>query len=142
MSDYEPYAMPKKTRLTLAIIALSLLLIVVLWLIFRSSSSELNKIVNMLNDFGYSFVVDDLFIAYDNDNISIAEALQNAELDDAVEASLSAGFPSDVHKTGGVTLILANDNGDVITVFVLDGEPELCFIQTENGAIKSLNGGA
>ena len=138
MSDYEPYVMTKKTRLTLMIVALLLLFLVVLWLIFRSSNSELKIIADRINSFGYSFTADDLLVAYDNSNTSIASVLDGVDLDNAVRVSREAGFSSDVDKVGGVTLILANDGDDIITLYLVDGEIELCFVQTIDGDAVSI----
>ncbi|HWR24199.1 MAG TPA: hypothetical protein VN366_12055, partial [Feifaniaceae bacterium] len=66
--------------------------------------------------------------------------LSGAELDAAISASKETGFPSDVNKTGDVTLIMANAGGDdVITLYLVNGEIELAFVQvTGSDAIKAL----
>ena len=137
---YTPYSMNKKTRLTLLGIAAGLLLLAVLWLVFRSSASSLNAVAKQINSYGYGFIADDLVIAYDNADTSIADVLDGIDLEDAVQASREAGFPSDVQRTGGVTLMLAEDDfGGVVTIYLVDGEIELCFVQTTDGGIAALN---
>ena len=133
-----PYTMPKKTRYIMLGVAAGLLLLVVIWFIFRSSSYGLNEVANKINAYGYSFLPDDLFLAYDNADTSIADILEDVDLTLAVEASRKAGFPSDVYKNGGVTLILANSGSDIVTVYLVDGEIELCFIQTTDGNVRAL----
>ena len=135
----EPYAMTKKTRTVLLAVAASLLFLVVLWIIFRSGGSSLKKVADEINKFGYNFTADDMLIAYDNSNASIAEVLDDVDLSEAVEASIKAGFPSDVNKIGGVTLILANDGNDIVTVYLVDGKIELCFVQTMGGNVAAIN---
>lgn len=135
----EPYTMTKKTRLALLIVAISLLVLVLLWFIFRAPMSSLNKVADAINKFGYDFTADDLLVTYDNAETSISAVLNDVDLSDAVQASKQAGFSSDVSKTGGVTLILASSGDDVITVYLLDGEIELCFIQRPGGEVAAIN---
>ena len=133
-----PYTMPKKTRYIMLGVAAGLLLLVVIWFIFRSSAYGLNEVAEKINSYGYSFLSDDLFVAYDNADTSIADVMEDVDLTSAVEASRMAGFSSDVYKRGGVTLILANSGDDIVTVYLVDGEIELCFIQTTNGNVRAL----
>ena len=138
--SFSQYSMDKKTRLTLLCVAAGLLLLAVLWLVFRSPSSSLNIVANKINAYGYSFLPDDLLIAYDNANTSIADVLEGVDLEEAAQASREAGFPSDVNRIGGVTLMLAEDpDGDIITIYLVDGEIELCFAQTADGGIAAIN---
>lgn len=138
MLENTPYRMDKKTRYIMLSVAAALVLLAVLWAVFRAPSGALYTVANKINSFGYSFVPDDLLIAYDNANISIAEVMEGVDLEKAVEASRESGFPSDVDKVGGVTLILANDEGNIVTVYLVDGEIELGFIQTADARVAAL----
>ncbi|NCB31326.1 MAG: hypothetical protein EOM66_07960 [Clostridia bacterium] len=95
----------------------------------------------MLRTRGYTVEAEQLYNAGSFEGQSIGQALSGVNLEDAVAASMAGGFPSDVNKTGNVTLLLcALGNQDVITLFVLDGEAELCFIQPLlGGALKPLD---
>lgn len=85
----------------------------------------------LLRDRGYTVEVDQLYNAGSFPNQSIRGALEGIDLQQAVEASLAGGFPSRVEQIGDVELLLcAMQNQDVITIFLLDGEVELCFVQS------------
>lgn len=94
----------------------------------------------LLREAGYTVEAEQLYNAGSFPDQSIAGALSNVDLDEAVAASLSGGFPSRVEQVGDVALLLcALENQDVITIFLLNGEPELCFVQPlSGGALKVL----
>ncbi len=94
----------------------------------------------LLRDAGYTVEADQLYNAGSFPDQSIAGALSGISLDEAVAASRAGGFPSRVEQVGDVTLLLcALENQDVITIFLLNGEPELCFVQSlSGGGLKTL----
>ena len=96
----------------------------------------------MLRARGYTVKADQLYNAGSFAGQSIAEVLSGVKLEEAVAASLAGGFPSRVDQAGEVTLLLcALGNQDVITLFLLDGEAELCFVQPlPSGDLKPLAG--
>jgi len=98
-------------------------------------------LVDMLRSRGYSLTSDQLYHAGDFPAATIQDVLNGVELQEAVEASLAGGFPSRVDAAGDVTLLLCTlGNGDVITLFLLDGEAELCFLQSLNdGSARPLD---
>lgn len=95
----------------------------------------------MLRERGYTVQADQLYNAGSFENQSISKALSGVNLEEAVTASLAGGFPSRVDRTGDVTLLLcALGNRDVITIFLLNGQAELCFVQPLwGGALKPLD---
>ena len=89
------------------------------------------EICNRLSEYGYSLEFDDIFVSGESERTSIRALLSEVDLTAAVEASLQAGFPSDIDTVGEVVVLLAAlDEERVITIYTLDGEMQLCFIQT------------
>lgn len=133
-----------KTRRVVFAVALCIIVLCTVWMLVRGTTSERNKVCGMLNEYGYSFYEDDLLIAFDSADTTIKEVLADnteADMEKAVSVSKQAGFRSDVEKRGGVTLMLAHDGTDVITLYLVDGEAELCFIETQDNEIKPLGEG-
>ncbi len=118
-----------------AVLALALLL-------WRGLPAEhpYEHVAALLRDAGYTVEAEQLYNAGSFPDQSIAGALSGISLDEAVAASLAGGFPSRVEQVGDVTLLLcALENEDVITIFLLNDEPELCFVQPLlGGALKTL----
>ncbi len=125
--------MQKRAKIILLASAAALLLAAAVLSFKTARTGERAKIIEKLNSFGYDFRFDDLFLAGDSSLGSIRSMLpEGLDLSEAVSASKSSGFASDIDKTGEIALLLADaGGGNVITVFVLDGEIELCFIQVE-----------
>ncbi len=99
------------------------------------NNDEITKILTRLSGFGYYLSDESLYIQGDYPNMTIASMLQGIDLEEAVAASKKAGFPSRIDKQGDVVLILAaTREQDVITLYMLDGEMELCFIQRPNSS--------
>ena len=131
----------KNTKTALAIFAASVLLLCIIWAFTRGRNTERNRICDFLAQYGYQATEDDLLFAYDERDTSIGKALDiadEAELNRLIDASKAGGFPSDTEKIGGVTLILAHFGEDTVYMYMLDGEFELCFVQTNSGEIKKL----
>lgn len=120
----------KRAKRTVLLIA-AVLLGLAIWLLTSANrDDELQKITDTLKTFGYMVYDDELYIAGDYPDTTIAALLGEVDLEAAAAASRAAGFPSDVHKRGDVVPILAAmRGGDVITLYMLNGEMELCFIQ-------------
>lgn len=125
--------MTKRTKFILITAACVLLLIAAALSYKTSQTGERSKIASKLRGFGYDLSFDDLYLAGSAKNGSIRELLpEGLDLSDAVAASVSSGFPSDVDQTGEIALLLAEiGKDDVLTIFVRNGEIELCFIQTQ-----------
>jgi len=128
----------QKTRQTVLIAAIVILLLCVIWTFTRGRSSERSRICAFLAEYGYDCTDEDLLFAYDEKNTSIRTALgmTDMELEPCVNASRNAGFPSDVDKTCSVTLILYSDGTDTVYMYMADGEPELVFTEDRDGNIK------
>lgn len=132
-----------KTRRIILISATAIIILCIVWYIVFGSNSEMSRIASFLRNYGYDIYEDELLIAYDNANTTIAEVLQSsnateADIQNAVNASKQKGFSSDIQRRGGVTLILANCEGDTVTLYLVDGEKELCFVQGADSTIKPL----
>ncbi|NLB61024.1 MAG: hypothetical protein GX802_01145 [Clostridiales bacterium] len=127
----------KRIQTILIISACAVLVLAIVWAFTRGSNSELKPITDKINSLGYSFHPDDLFIAYDNSNTTIAEVIaeneetqvNEKELEKIIAESKAYGFDSDIKKRGGVTLILAREGTKVIICYLVDGEIELLFTQ-------------
>ncbi len=117
----------------------ALLLIAAVWSLFLSGGAGAALAAKM-NSYGYTLTPDDFYPAGEWKNTNIRTLLSGAQLDAAISVSKQAGFPSDVEKTGDVTLLMANAGGDdVITLYLVDGEIELAFVQvTGTDAVKLL----
>lgn len=129
----------KQRNLLLIASALVLVIALVFWQGF-AQEHPYKPLAAMLREKGYTLEPDQLYNAGSFENQSIAATLAGVNLDEAVSASLEGGFPSRVDKAGEITLLLcALGNQDVITLFLLDGEPELCFVQPLlGGSLKAI----
>lgn len=122
--------MKKRTKILLITAAVVLLAIAAALNYKLEYLSERAKICNRINEFGYSLGFDDIYVTGDTPNVSISELLPDIELKEAAEASKACGFPSDVTRVGHITVALAAlSENEVATVYIIDGEIELCFIQ-------------
>lgn len=100
------------------------------------------SVAELLRGRGYTVEAEQLYTVGSFADQSISAVLSGVNLEEAVAASLEGGFPSRVEEAGDVTLLLcALGNQDVITIFLLDGKPELCFVQPLlGGSLKPLAG--
>ena len=124
--------MSKTTRYILIGTAVALLVAALAWRLALNSTGELSKIRRAINGYGYSIGEDAIYPAGYMEDGSIARMLEGEDIDmqAAVNASKSTGFPSDVNRQGEVTLILAAiSDTEVITLFMIDSEMEMGFIQ-------------
>ena len=131
--------MNARRRRGFLIAAGALLLVAAVWSLLLSNGAGAT-LASKLNSYGYTLRADDIYPAGEWQDTSIQTLLSGAELKEAVAASGQAGFPSDVEKTGTVTLVMANVGGnDVITVYLVNGEIELAFVQvTGSDTVKAL----
>ena len=131
--------MNARRRRIFLIAAGALLLIAAVWSLFLSGGAGA-ALASKMNSYGYTLTPDDFYPAGEWKNTSIRTLLSGAQLDAAISVSKQAGFPSDVEKMGDVTLLMANAGGDdVITLYLVDGEIELAFVQvTGADAVKLL----
>ncbi len=122
--------MTKKRRVLILVIALVIFVAALIMNAHLVSESRISQLASLLRDYGYTLIEDDLYLAGSAKDASIASILPDMDLDEAVEASKLAGFNSDIHANGYVELVLlALENDDIVTIYTLDGEVELCFIQ-------------
>ncbi len=123
----------KRRRNRLLLIAAVLLLLALVWQSIINKNGVEGTLIRTLQAHGYTVVADDLYPAAAYSDTSIRALLPDTALEEAVAASKAAGFPSDVDRTGQVVLYMtALSNADVITVFVIDRNVELAFVQTPN----------
>lgn len=126
-----PVVKNKNAQNVLLAIALCLLAGAVLLRMHIANNNPFNAIIALLDTYGYTVHEDELYVEGEYRQTTIQALLQSADLAQAVEASKANGFPSRIDKTGDVVLILlATREEDVITLYYLDGQPELCFVQT------------
>ena len=122
----------KRSKIILFCAAGALLIIALVWNIRLNSTSEGSRLCRTLNEYGYTLHPDDLYPSGAWNDTSIRTLLPDIALNDAVAASKSARFPSDIDRIGHITLLMANiGSDDVITLYLIDGEIELGFVQTK-----------
>ncbi|MBO4384598.1 MAG: hypothetical protein J5854_04180 [Clostridia bacterium] len=122
----------KKTRATLLVIAGSLLLAAIIWLVVLESTSYTRKVCRMINEFGYHIAPNDLYTKGYGDSTSI-EKLLGGGLDEVVSQSKACGFPADIEKVGRVELMLWNmDDEKVMVIWLTDRAPQLVFIENSS----------
>ena len=115
------------------------LLVAAAFLYFTADESQLEAVCEAVNAYGYAFVPDDWYAAGGQADTTIAALSGGEDLSESEAASKSAGFPSDTERFGEVVLLLGQtENDDVVTVYIVNGTIELCFVQTLDGAIKPL----
>ncbi len=130
--------MSRKTQIIFLGAAVLLLVFSLVWGGIIEKNDELSRIAKELNAFGYSLTGDDFYVYGEARRTSVQALFPEEDLSDAAECSKAAGFPSDLHKTGDVLLLLAKVEEGVITAYLVDGTLELCFIEAENGAVLPL----
>lgn len=130
--------MSRRMRLIFLGAAVLLLVFSLLWGGIIEKNDELSRIAKEINAYGYSLTGDDLYVYGEARRTCVQELFPEEDLSDAAACSKAAGFPSDLHRQGDVILLLAKVEEGVITVYLVDGSIELCFIETENGAVLPL----
>lgn len=118
----------------------ALLVIALILAVSIAGDDPLADVAEEINAFGYSLTPEDFYVLGGAGDTSIAALLEKdeAELAPVIEASRACGFPSDTLATGDITALLANTDRGVVTVYMRDGNIELCFLQTEEGEILPL----
>lgn len=120
----------KKAQNLLLLTALGLLVCAALLKAYIAKNNPYDDIISLLASYGYTAREEDIFVEGRHEGTTIQALLQNVDLSPAVEASRSNGFPSRIDKTGDVVLLLlATKDEEIVTLYYLDGEPELCFVQ-------------
>jgi len=121
----------KTTKYIIFTIALIMLIAAVIWTISIGQNDELKKVADRINAYGYRFRGEDIYILGESRDVSIISLLDEGDIRDAVAASVAAGFASDIHAIGDVVVMLiqVDDDGNVITIYLRDGEIELCFVR-------------
>lgn len=126
-------------NITLAVAALLLIAAVVLSSDI-ARNDPLADLADEINRFDYALTAEDFYVLGGAEDTSIAQVLgeEGADLAPAAAASGQAGFPADTQSVGDVTALLAKTDRGVITVYLLDGNIQLCFLQTEDGEIEPI----
>lgn len=119
-----------RSRIILLIAAGALLLLAIIWSFFTNETGELSRIARIINSYGYDIDIGDIYPADTQNDATIEEMLYGEDLTDIAEKSKEAGFPSDTKRRGDIVqLLIALDDNKVITLFIVDGDIELAFIQ-------------
>ena len=123
----------------LTLIAVGIIIAAAVWSIIISKNDPLEAIANELNAHGYSMRGDELYILGGKTDATIREVLAQGEDAGAEEliaaAARQAGFAADIDRRGEITILLYQCDKGVMTIYLIDGEIELCFIQTQNGEV-------
>ena len=109
----------------LTIIAVGIIIAAAVWSIIISQNDPLEAVAAELNAHGYSMRGDELYI--------LGEDAAETEL--IVSAAKQAGFAADIDRRGEVSILLYQFEKGVRTIYLIDGEIELCFIQTDGGEV-------
>ena len=130
----------KTAQNALLLVALCLLMGAVLLKLYIDRNNPFDQIIAMLDAYGYTVREDELYVEGEYRQTTIQALFKDVELAQAVEASEAGGFPSRIDRKGDVVLLLlATRAEDIITLYYLDGQPELCFVQTvASHAVKPL----
>lgn len=122
--------MTSSTRTALLTCALVLIVIAVVLRIIVAADSLSGRIVKELKAHGCTVNADELSQQDYKKQASISSVMEGIDMTDALAASLECGFPSDMLREGELYLLLASlDDEHILTVFVIDEEVELAFIQ-------------
>lgn len=131
--------MKRHTRTMLTLIAVGIIIAAAVWSIIISKNDPLEAIANELNAHGYSMRGDELYILGGKADATIREVLAQGEDAGAEEliaaAARQAGFAADIDRRGEITVLLYQCDKGVMTIYLIDGEIELCFIQTQSGEV-------
>ena len=123
----------------LTLIAVGIIIAAAVWSIIISKNDPLEAIANELNAHGYSMRGDELYILGGKADATIREVLAQGEDAGAEEliaaAARQAGFAADIDRRGEITILLYQCDKGVMTIYLIDGEIELCFIQTQSGEV-------
>lgn len=126
--------MEKRTRIILFSIAGVLVIIALVWQAVLNNTGEQARLCNLINAFGYDVIAEDLYVTdVGESTTNIRSILPESDLEQAVAVSKQARFASDIDRMGKVVLVMAPLlNGDVITIYLVDEQPEMGFVQIPN----------
>lgn len=131
--------MKRHTRTMLTLIAVGIIIAAAVWSSIISKNDPLEAVANELNAHGYSMRGDELYILGGKADPTIREVLDGsidaAEAELMVSAAKQAGFAADMDRRGEVSILLYQCDKGVMTIYLIDGEIELCFIQTQSGEV-------
>lgn len=134
--------MKRHTRTMLTLIAVGIIIAAAIWRTQIAKNDPLEDIARQINEYGYALKGDDIYILGAEADSSIRQMLALNEADEdialLVDASRAAGFAADVDKQGEINVLLAPQDNGVITIYLINGQIELCFIQTEEGEVMPL----
>ena len=132
--------MSARGRTVTLAVAAALLVIAVVLSVGIARNDPLADLADEINRFGYTLRAEDFYVLGGAEDQSIAQVLADEEtgLAAVVAASVQAGFPADTQTAGDVTVLLAKTGKGVVTVYLLNGIVQLCFLQTENGEIEPI----
>ena len=132
--------MSARGRTVTLAVAAALLVIAVVLSVGIARNDPLADLADEINRFGYTLRAEDFYMLGGAEDQSIAQVLADEEtgLAAVVAASGQAGFPADTQTAGDVTVLLAKTGKGVVTIYLLDGSVQLCFLQTENGEIEPI----
>ena len=120
----------KRSKAGSYIIAAVLLAVGLLWNAALERNSESGRLIKTLKSYGYSLTRDELHPIGTWEEQSISALLSEVKLNKAVEASKAAGFSSDIERKGTISLIMADaGGGSVLTLYLVNGDIELAFVQ-------------
>ena len=133
------YTVKRHTRTMLTLIAVGIIIAAAVWSSIISKNDPLEAVAAELNAHGYSMRGDDLYILGGKADSTIREVLDGsidaAEAELMVSAAEQAGFAADMDRRGEVSILLYQCEKGVMTIYLIDGEIELCFIQTQSGEV-------
>ncbi len=132
----------KFPKVTIVLCVLVVVLGLAAWVYLLSDRGELTTLANDINDYGYYLKWDDLKVVTSVKDTTIRELLPDTDLSEIIAISQKSSMPADVDVRGEVTVVVSElYNGDVITVYLLDGKRELGFVQVPStGEIYELGG--
>ena len=137
-------SLSKEKRNRILVAALIIFVIALVWGIYLNSNDELAKVVRRINEFGYEFYSDDVYVLGSKKDTTISdvitEANAEADIDKIKELSIKCGFDAEMDKQGEVTiLLLAIDENRVINIYMLDENISACFVENiVSGEISAL----
>ncbi len=134
--------MNRHTRTVLTLIAVGIITVGAVLSAIIDERDPLNAVAARINEHGYSLDNDDIYIFGGEADSTIRQMLMRDDADEdislAIEASKNAGFTSDIDRRGEITVLIAQCESGTVTIYLIDGEIELCFIQTEEGEVLPL----
>ncbi len=118
----------------------AILVIALVWLVLLETRGYARGVCSRINGFGYSVSPADFCTQGYGSGASIGEVI-GKDCSNIEELSRQAGFEADTETKGLVELMLYNINDDdVMYVWLLDGEPQLVFIESlKSGEVRPIS---